>query len=252
VALIRLRQALIVAVGLVLAAGMVLLGLWQLDVYHSQGRAASERRAAEPAVEVGAVARAGQPVPDGYGRTVTFRGTYLPDEQVLVPLADRSGAFRVVAAVRLEDGDVLPVVRGVVTSDAVPAAPAGLQSGSGLLLPSEESPPGTLPAGQLSSVRLPTLAQTWPGPLVSGFVTLSGTDAAAQGLEPATVVLPESGGRLRNGAYALQWWVFAAFAVGLAVRMARDQELGEGSSEENGVQQDAVGDLTAEEPVDAT
>jgi surfeit locus 1 family protein len=242
VRLVRLRQALIVLVGLVVAAVMVVLGLWQLDVYHSQGRAAADRRAAEPAADIGNVARAGQPVADGYGRTVTFRGAYLPDTQVLVPLDDRPGSFRVVTALRLADGDVLPVVRGVVGTPAAPRPPAGEQAAAGLLLPSEEAPTGSLPPGQVSSVRLPTLAQTWPGPLVSGFVTLSPAESAAQGLAAAPVVLPEGSGRLRNGAYALQWWVFAAFAVGLAVRMAADQELGGAE----------VADLTPEEPVRAT
>ena len=35
--------------------------------------------------------------------------------------------------------------------------------------------------------------------------------------------LPTGPRSLRNGAYALQWWVFAAFAVVMAIRMARDQ-----------------------------
>ena len=240
--LIRLRQTLIILVGLVVAAVMVVLGLWQLDVYHSQGRAEADRRAGAPAVEVASVARAGQPVPDGYGRTVTFRGTYLSDTQALVPLEDRPGSFRVVTALRLDNGDVLPVVRGVTTATTPPPAPAGEQTSAGLLLPSEEAPTGDLPPGQVSSVRLPTLAQSWPGPLVSGFVTLSPPESTGQGLEAAPVVLPEGSGRLRNGAYALQWWVFAAFAVGLAVRAARDQELG-------ALQ---VADLTPEEPPPAT
>lgn len=240
--LIRLRQAGIVLVGLVLAAVMVVLGLWQLNVYHSQGQAVAEQRASAPPSEVGAVARAGQPVPDGYGRTVVFRGRYLPGTEVLVPEEDQPGRYRVVTALRLDNGDVLPVVRGTATSTTAPPAPSGDQAGQGLLLPSEEAPTGDLPDGQISSVRLPTLAQTWPAPIVGGFVTLSGDESAAQGLEPAAVVLPEGSGRLRNGAYALQWWVFAAFAVGLAIRMARDQELGGAE----------VADLTPEEPARAT
>ena len=240
--LIRLRQTLIVLLGLVVAAVMVVLGLWQLDVYHSQGQAVADQRAAAPAVEVGSVARAGQPVPDGYGRTVTFRGTYLPQAQALVPETDRPGSFRVLSALRLDNGDVLPVVRGVTATPTPPLPPNGEQAAAGLLLPSEEAPTGDLPPGQISSVRLPTLAQTWPGPLVSGFVTLSPEESAAQGLDAAPVVLPEGSGRLRNGAYALQWWVFAAFAVGLAVRAARDQELA-------ALQ---VADLTPEEPTRAT
>ena len=240
--LIRLRQSLIVLLGLGVGAVMVVLGLWQLDVYQAQGEDRARQRAALPPVEVSSVARAGQPVADGYGRPVSVQGQYLADTQVLVPVDGRPGAYRVVTALRLANGDVLPVVRGLTISDAAPPAPAGQQAGTGLLLPSEEAPPGDLPAGQISSVRLPTLAQTWPGPLVSGYVTLAATDAAAQGLEPAPVQLPEASGRLRNGAYALQWWVFAAFAVFLSVRMARDSEL-------RGAE---VPDLTPEERARAT
>jgi len=248
---LRLRQALIILVGLVLAAVMVLLGIWQLDVYRAQGEAQADRRAALPPVEIGTVAQAGAPIGDGYGRQVTAAGTYLPGVEVLVPLDGRPGSYRVVSALRLDDGDVVPVVRGVVSGTQVPAVPSARQTLTGLLLPSEEAPAGDLPPGQLSSVRIPTLAQQWPGPLVSGSVTLSASEAATQGLAPAPIELPEASGRLRNGAYALQWWVFAAFAVGFAVRMARDQELGEGLGEDP-AQENAVGDLTPEEPVEAT
>lgn len=240
--LIRLRQSLIVLAGLGVAAVMVVLGLWQLDVYRAQGEDEADRRAALPPVEVSSVARAGQPVADGYGRQVSVQGRYLAEAQALVPVDGRPGAYRVLTALRLANGDVLPVVRGLSTSDTAPPPPAGQQNGSGLLLPSEEAPAGDLPGGQISSVRLPTLAQTWPGPLVSGFVTLSAPDAAAQGLEPAPVELPAASGRLRNGAYALQWWVFAGFAVVLAVRMARDQALREPEA----------ADLTPEEQAHAT
>jgi cytochrome oxidase assembly protein ShyY1 len=242
VRLIRLRQTLIVLAGLAVAAVMVVLGLWQLDVYRAQGEDEANRRAALPAVELSSVARAGQPVSDGYGRPVSVQGRYLAEAQVLVPVDGRPAAYRVVTALRLANGDVLPVVRGLTTSVTAPPAPDGQQTGTGLLLPSEEAPTGNLPAGQISSVRLPTLAQTWPGPLVSGFVTLSEADARAQGLAPAPVALPEASGRLRNGAYALQWWVFAGFAVTLAVRMARDQVL----------RGPEVADLTPEEQAQTT
>ena len=91
---LRLRQALLVGTGLVLAGVMVLLGIWQLDVYRAQGEAQAQRRAALPPVVLGSVARAGAPVADGYGRPVTASGRYLPGVQVLVPL-DSPGRYRV-------------------------------------------------------------------------------------------------------------------------------------------------------------
>jgi len=51
---------------------------------------------------------------------------------------------------------------------------------------------------------------------------LSAPDAQAQGMTPARLNLPEAQGRLRNAAYAYQWWLFAAFSIAMALRIARD------------------------------
>jgi hypothetical protein len=58
--------------------------------------------------------------------------------------------------------------------------------------------------------------------MIDGFVTLSGADAARQGLLAAPLQLPEAPGRLRNVAYVGQWWLFAAFVLFMAFRIARD------------------------------
>lgn len=212
----RLRQAGAVLLGLFLAGVMVLLGIWQLDVYQAQGAAVSARRAAQPPVALTAVAPAGAAVGDGYGRAVAFTGTFDGSLQQLLPVAGRADQHRVLTALRQDDGSVLAVVRGLVAGDTAPPPPPGTQQLTGVLLPSEET--GRVASG----VVLPVLAQTWPGPLVGGFVTLSAADASAQQLEPAPVALPQGSGRLRNGAYAVQWWLFAGFAVVMAVRIARD------------------------------
>lgn len=218
----RIKQTLIVLVGVVLAGSMVVLGLWQLDVYRDSGQAASVRRAAEAPLPLTQAAPAGAPVTDGYGRSVFFDGTYDPSLQVLVPLPDSPGQFRVLTGARQSDGSVVPVVRGVVNTPVAPAPPTGVVHQAGVLLPSEDTAGSTLPTGQLGSVRIPALAQTWPGPLVGGFVTLSAPDARGQQLEPATAALPQSSGRLRNAAYAVQWWLFAAFTLAMSIRVARD------------------------------
>ncbi len=216
------QQSLVVIVGLALAIAMVFLGFWQLRVYTAQGAAVAERRAAAPAVPLISVAPAGAAVPNGYGRTVTVDGRYDSGLQVLVPI-EPTGPFRVLTGLRQDDGSIVAVVRGVVDEDSAPPAPTGPVHQSGVLLPTEEAVAGApAPAGQLSSVRLPLLAQQWPGPLVNGFITLNASDAQAQQLVPAQVILPEGRGRLRNGAYAVQWWLFAAFTVVMAGRMARD------------------------------
>ena len=222
----RLQQIGVLAVGFLLAAGMVGLGWWQVQVYQAQGAEASQRRADEPPVPVTEVAVAGAPVRDGYGRTVTATGRYRSDQQLLVPLAGATGAYRVLSALELPDGSVLPVVRGVVRGDLVAVRPPPVPSGSlaqaGVLLPSEDAGSDLLPAGQLSSVRVPALAQLWPQRMVEGYLVLSPAYAEAQRLEPAPLVLPEGEGRLRNGAYAVQWWIFAAFAVLMSAKIAKD------------------------------
>jgi surfeit locus 1 family protein len=219
----RLGQLLIIVAGSLLAGLMVLLGFWQLDVYHRQGAAAAARRAAEPAAELRTVDPAGSAVRDGYGRTVRFEGTYVLELQRLLPVPGRPGVARLLGAVRQSDGSIVPVVRGVASEPV--ALPVGSVTETGILLPSEGRS-STTSDEQPTAVEVPVLAQEWPGPLIDGFVTLSAADAAEQGLEPAVAALPEGSGRLRNGAYALQWWIFAAFTFVMAVRMARESRVG--------------------------
>jgi surfeit locus 1 family protein len=212
---VRARQALVLAAGVLAAVVMLLLGRWQLDVYHAQGARAAAQRAAAPPVALTTVAPAGSAVTEGFGRSVSFAGSYDARNQELLPVAGEGGRYRVLTPLRQADGSVVPVVRGISGSPA-PPPPSGQVSQVGVLLPSEN--PDTV----ASPVNVPLLAQRWPGPLVDGYVTLAPSQASGQGLAPLTVALPSDSGRLQNGAYALQWWVFAGFALVFAVRIARD------------------------------
>jgi surfeit locus 1 family protein len=241
--LTRLKQALVIALGIGLAATMVALGFWQLDVYHRQGAAAAARRAAAAPVPLNSVARPGAAANEGYGRSVTFEGSYDPALQLLVPTEDGPGQFRVLTGLRQADGTVVAVVRGLVSEPTAPSPPDGPVRQVGVLLPTEEHVEETnLPSDQMASVRLPALAQQWPGPLLDGFVTLSSADAMSQGLAAAPLRLPEGSGGLRNAAYVGQWWLFAAFTLFMAFRMARDI----------GVQEAEVSQITAEAPGEPT
>ena len=163
-----------------LAAGMVLMGLWQLRVYQNQGVEAAARRAAEPAVPLSAVAPAGPAVRDGYGRSVTFAGTYDPEHQLLLTVdgRHRPPSGRHPAAHRRRRRRWC-VVRGIATETGS-TPPTGRQEQVGVLLPSEEPRPDS-GRRAIDPVRVAELAQTWPGPLVDGFVTLSAGDAERQG-----------------------------------------------------------------------
>lgn len=221
---IALRQIGVVLLGLVAAAIMIRLGIWQLDVYSSQGSQVATERAAEPPVSLLSVARPGQPVGDAYGRTVQVAGRYDSRLQLLLPTDGDPSHQRVLTALLLPGGGAVPVVRGLVGSGAdIPAAPTGAVSLTGIFLPSEQDQQRnpTL-GGGMTSVQLPALAQRWSPTLSNGFVTADAGEARAEGLAPAPATLPEGQGRLQNAAYALQWWVFTGFAMVMAGRVARD------------------------------
>jgi surfeit locus 1 family protein len=226
-----LKQVGIVVLGCAIAGAMAVLGVWQLQVYSEQGAEASAARAAQPPVPLTDVAPAATRVTEGYGLSVRFSGTYDPTLQGLVVLESSTDQLRVVTGLRQADGSVVAVVRGLVpvATTVAPAPPSGAVTQVGVLLPSEEAgdAPPTGSGNTMPSVRVPLLAQTWPGPMVDGYVVLSAEDAQAGDLPPAPLVLPEGQGRLRNGAYAAQWWIFGLFAIVMSARMARD--LGEKS-----------------------
>jgi surfeit locus 1 family protein len=226
------KQVGIVVFGCAIAGVMAVLGVWQLNVYETQGAAASAARAAQPPVELASVAPPATRVTEGYGLSVRFAGGYDPKLQLLVPLEGSTSQLRVLTGLRQADGSTVAVVRGLVPASTrvAPPPPEGEVEQVGVLLPSEEAGDALSPTGSgttLPSVRVPLLAQTWPGPMVDGYVVLSAADAEAGGLPPAPLVLPEGQGRLRNGAYAAQWWIFGLFAILMSARIARD--LGERS-----------------------
>lgn len=216
---VRFTQVLVVTVGAVAAVICVILGLWQAQAFVDSGNRGIAERAAQSPVALADNMDAHDITGDVFGKPVFAEGRYLPQQQIIID-GEQGQPGRVLTALELADGRVLPVVRGVVPEGvAVPPPPPGTVLQTGILLPGE----GDVDAGPnaLGSLRLPLLAQKWPDQrLVPGFITLTAQDAAAQGLEQASVHLPEGEGSARNGGYALQWWVFGAFALGMSLRIA--------------------------------
>ena len=208
---------LIVAVGVAAALVMGWLGLWQAQVFTSQGKAAAAAITDGPVRALDASVT-GDNLGGLWGHTVSVRGRYLATQQVLV--VDRNGTGRVVTAFQLGDGRVVAIARGVGTGAETP--PSGSLTQTGVFLPTEAAADWTVAPGVYGSVRLQALAQVWPQPVVSGYVTLDSAEAQAQGLRPAAVVMPTLDGQFRNAGYALQWWVFAAFALVMSVLIARN------------------------------
>ena len=207
-------------VGFALVAVMLWLGLWQMRVFEdSETRSAADRAALPPVPLLENVAADGTLTGDVYGRQVTVRGHYVPGQELVVP---SSGGPRVLTALEVADGRVVPVVRGLQpTSGTIPAPAAGERTITGVFLPSEPEPTTPSDAG-LGSVRLARLAQLWPQQLVPGFLTANPALATSAGLQPAIPELPtQDDGPWRNAGYALQWWVFAGFAGFMTVRFVR-------------------------------
>lgn len=215
---VRTKQALAVAAGLLVAGVMLMLGLWQMASYQESTRDVSaERAAAAPVSLARSVSQSGE-VADVYGRRVTVNGTYGAAQA----LVGEEWPLRVVSVFRMADGRHVAVVRGAVGEGmAVASAPSGPQVITGVFLAPDLATDRVAVGADLGSVRVQTLAQTWPSPLVAGYVTLPPEASAAQGLAAAPLQLPSAEGSATHRGYALQWWVFAAGAVAFGVSVAR-------------------------------
>jgi surfeit locus 1 family protein len=239
------RWLALLAVVLVVCVGFGWLGSWQLGVARDRGEEQALREAqgrpAVPIDEVLAPQRSFTAAADG--RRVTVQGTYVASEQVLVshrlqPGGGGAVGWWVVGAFRTSSGAWLPVVRGWVAGPGDPAAdattaPSGTVSLEGVLQPDEPPASGAGPApGQLTSLDAADLVNRWGTPIYNGFLVLTSQrpDVRAGGAQPQLVppLEPQPHGiAWRNAAYAVQWWIFAGFALVMWWKMvqqaARDE-----------------------------
>lgn len=224
----------------VIVIACIQLGLWQLGVARDRGRAEAVTAAAGlPATAVENVLDPHSPFPaTASARRVTATGRYAASGQYLV--ADRrlngTTGYWVLTPLVMGGDRVLPVVRGFVANPAqAPRPPDGQLRVEGALAPGESpaQPRRTpLPAGQLGSVDLSILVNQWSGDLYNAFLFATGETSTTGPVTPApglARVPPPSvptGLAWRNAAYALQWWIFGAFAVWMWFKMVRDDARG--------------------------
>lgn len=222
---VRTKQVLAVLVGVLVAIGMLLLGLWQMERFQRSMVDIGEERATLESVSLADSVAPDGTVDDIYGRLTTFSGGYLPEHQVLV---GTEWPMRVVTAFQLDDGRHVAVVRGL--TDAAPgeeSLPVDISTEGFFTagdLAGVDPVPSDAPEGSLPSVRLQNLVQDWPQPMIAGYVTLTGDEAAAFGLAPAKAELPEGEGTAMHQGYAMQWWVFAAASIAFSLFVARGFE----------------------------
>jgi cytochrome oxidase assembly protein ShyY1 len=250
----------LLGLALVLCATFVWLGRWQLGVAESsaQRQAVEEARAQAPA-ELTTLLQPHAPFRgDLSSRPFTATGHYDPSGQLLVPgrrLEGRTGLWVLTPFVLDRGGATLPVVRGFVTdAGSVTAPPPGTVTISGGLAPGESPSPDPVPSGQIGSVDLSVLVNSWPGELYNafGFVE-SESPATASGLATVPTPIGETGVQWRNAAYAVQWWVFALFTLWMWGRMVRDEthRARAEAAGETAALPEPVADPDAKEPVAA-
>jgi surfeit locus 1 family protein len=226
------RWLALLLVAVVLAGVMTALGFWQLGVYRSKTSAATAARVAQPPVPIQSLMSVDDALSSrAVGRKVTVIGHWAPAaDQVYVAdrLYDGRPGFWVVTPLIVDDGAGVLVVRGWVPSSTAPAAaaPVGPVQVVGTVVVSEaEDASGAAAQGRvLPSLRLPTIVGMVRYRLYDAFVMqASATPAAA--VAPAIVAPPApptDRAGFRNVAYAVQWWIFAAFVLFMWWRMVAD------------------------------
>lgn len=208
----------------------VIMGLWQLGVYDSRKEHEQADKQAVPRVALTDVWG-----PDAAfegrlnHRPVSIEGRFAPaDEQVWVrgkEQGGRTGAWLVAPVLVGGDAHALLVVRGWSPSvTALPAVPSGPVTVNAVLEPGEAGGTAYDPDRRtIGTVRIPALTNELPYDLYSGFAISTSAEASG-GLALATPPAPEMSWTvgLRNLAYAVQWWVFGAFALFMWWRMATE------------------------------
>ncbi|WP_298801396.1 SURF1 family protein [uncultured Pseudokineococcus sp.] len=257
---LRLRMLALLALALGLAVVFAELGSWQLGRART-GQQAPPERAVVPLQQVLAPQEALSAEAVAGPVAVRGTWADVPQQLVVGRAADGSpgdGAW-VLAAVEVPDvdtapvdtapvdadaadpaagqraaatgdgGALLPVVRGWVPDpdDAagVPPAPTGAADLVGELAVSED-PRGLagLPVGRLAAASSADLLNVWDGRVYAGYLVpdTQAQDASAPGAQVVPPPERESGTNLQNVSYAFQWWVFAAFAVLMWLRVVHD------------------------------
>lgn len=219
---------------LLVVASFTWLGMWQLDVARDKSHQESLARAESmPVDDIGQVLPPHTPLTTGLvGRRISATGVYDAAHQIIVVQRMFNGEVGAWVMTPLDvDGSYLPVVRGWVSDPSqVQPPPAGEVTVVGALAPPESAPDEDLglPEGQAATIDVAALVNEWNAGVFSAFVYMESERPASGAPVPWTPALVPSPGfgeggiEWRNLAYAMQWWLFAAFAVYMWFRMVRE------------------------------
>lgn len=211
---------------LAIAAGFAALGQWQLG--RSVENATTVDIDTETPVPLEEIAEPASGITEAQaGRVVSVSGDLIVDDSVV--LAHRPDGFGgtgswLVGHVVTADGVSVAVVLGSAPGGfGVGLREDGRRDWVGRYLPSEEPQASDFEEGIRSSVAVPELINLWaePGPVYAGFVVLT---EPVSGLDPILAKAPvrDLTLNLLNVFYAIEWALFAGFAIYLWYRLVRD------------------------------
>jgi cytochrome oxidase assembly protein ShyY1 len=231
------RWAGFLALTVVFALVCVLLGCWQLArraeaVAENNRVAANYDASPRPIGDV--LADLDSFDTDDKWTTVSLRGSYLEDEQLLVrnrPLGGQPG-FELLVPFQLDGGDIVIVDRGWLPTgelqdrpDVVPQAPRGEVTVVARLKAGEPRLDGRSAAkGEIPSVDLPTIAESLDAPVYTGaYGSLASESPSADTGTLGTRPPVDEGPHL---SYAFQWFVFALLGfVGLGYAAVQEYRI---------------------------
>jgi len=226
----------LLVVAVLVAIGCGLMGLWQVDRLaerHARNALLARTLDAPPVPPQQLLGVGRGPRPQDEFSRVRAVGRYRESDQLLVRtrLYEGQVGFNVLTPLLTgpepDRGPALLVNRGWVPDGAratdvpdVPAPPSGTVTVTARVRLSEPpSTTGTPPRGQVTRIDVPTIARTLNYPVFGGYAELTAEQprpATAPSLLPAPE--PSEGPHL---AYAFQWFLFSALALGGYVILAR-------------------------------
>ncbi len=197
------------------------LGKWQWD--RTQDILDAERAASTAAVVVSQI---GQPMkPEDYGRTVTAVGAFSDQDQVRVSSRLSREAVAgdwIVSAFVLDTGQSIAVVRGWVPEGATFTTSQQQINIEGVLQPSESFYDfAGYQSGEVVVIDSQQLSELWGTNLLDGFIVMQDQVPVTEdspGIVPPTISTSDVAFPLQNFFYAIQWWIFALFAVVIYIR----------------------------------
>ena len=217
---------------LAVAAGFAALGQWQLSRAVEGGTVSHEQT--ETVVPLASIATPQKPMPaDTTGQVVSLDATFAPDDYTVLSGRTNLSApgYWVVGHAIVSDGASLAVALGWASdADAAASAVAKLKDTpppsaiTGRYLPSESPQESDFEAGAHTTLAVADLINTWGtapdgvyGGYVVSFATVPGLDKI-DSPPPSTEVSVN----LLNIFYALEWVIFAGFAIFLWWRLVKD------------------------------